>query len=156
MWRRMRDAERFDAAAQALGDLRRLRRLGARQDHREFLAAVARDQRAFAAHASGDRGRDLLQATIAGAMVGVLLGHNTRDDQVINTFATSKQPGTLTAQLLGSPAADMPPPASAPGRMKRVTPTGLAYPTHSSRRAAPSGFSLRPLRPPQTCSNEQW
>jgi hypothetical protein len=40
-------------------------------------------------------------------MVGVLLGHNTRDDQVINTFATSKQPGTLTAQLLGSPAADM-------------------------------------------------
>lgn len=41
------------------------------------------------------------------AMVGVLMGHNTRDDQIIDRFATSKLSTTLTAQLLGAPAADM-------------------------------------------------
>jgi hypothetical protein len=41
------------------------------------------------------------------AMVGVLLGHNTTDEQVINQFATSKLSGGVTAQLLGSPAADL-------------------------------------------------
>lgn len=40
-------------------------------------------------------------------MVGVLLGHNTTDDQVINAFAKSSKPLPVTAQLLGSPVSDL-------------------------------------------------
>ena len=60
---------------------------GARQDDRELLAAVARDQRALVAHARGDRGSDLLQAAVAAAVaVQVVVGlevvdvdHDQRD-----------------------------------------------------------------------------
>lgn len=41
------------------------------------------------------------------AMIGVLLGHNTTDQQVINAFAASTLPGGVTAQLLGSPSGDL-------------------------------------------------
>jgi hypothetical protein len=40
-------------------------------------------------------------------MVGVLLGHNTTDAKVIDTFAKSKESLGATAYLLGSPAADL-------------------------------------------------
>jgi hypothetical protein len=40
-------------------------------------------------------------------MIGVLLGHNTTDEQVIDAFAKSTSPGGVTIALLGSPAADL-------------------------------------------------
>jgi len=40
-------------------------------------------------------------------MVGVLLGFNTKDSEVVDAFATSQAPMGLTAQLLASPTANL-------------------------------------------------